>query len=131
MTWKLIHTGFFAGQPVATGRARHGKYGTYTPPRTKEYMKRNSFQSDAQYTQPVKLVVTFVHPRPKRITHTQHRVWKTTTPDIDNLLKMLMDIITRSGLWKDDNQVVCIEAQDFYASSVEEPHTHYSVYIEE
>ena len=130
MNWKLIYTGFFPGAPVATGRARHGKFGTYTPPRTKNHMKIHAFQSDIQYLNPIKLVVTFVHPRPQRIKDAQ-RTWKTTTPDLDNLIKMVMDIVTRSGLWKDDNQVVCIEAQDMYASKYETAHTTFNIYIQE
>lgn len=32
--------------------------------------------------------------------------WKTTKPDTDNLIKILKDVMTRVGFWKDDAQVV-------------------------
>ena len=34
--------------------------------------------------------------------------WKTTRPDTDNLQKILKDVMTRCGYWKDDAQV-CAE----------------------
>ena len=34
------------------------------------------------------------------------RAWKTTRPDVDNLAKMLLDVMTRVGFWKDDALVV-------------------------
>lgn len=32
--------------------------------------------------------------------------WKTTRPDLDNLEKGLLDVMTEAGFWKDDAQVV-------------------------
>lgn len=32
--------------------------------------------------------------------------WKTTRPDTDNLQKLLKDVMTELGFWKDDAQVV-------------------------
>ncbi len=125
--WELIFQGFFPGQPIATGRSRHGKYGTYTPPKTREYMKTHIFQAEKTWEGPVKISITFVHQRPKRIKD-PNRTFKTTTPDIDNLCKMVFDILTKSGVWLDDNQVVVLEAADYYSSIYEEPHTTFSIY---
>ena len=34
--------------------------------------------------------------------------WRSTKPDLDNLQKLLKDVMTDLGFWKDDSQV-CIE----------------------
>lgn len=39
---------------------------------------------------------------------------KTTKPDVDNLGKMILDILTRTGLIDDDSKVYLYEAQKFY-----------------
>lgn len=36
----------------------------------------------------------------------KHKEWRTTKPDTDNLQKMLKDVMTDLGFWKDDAQVV-------------------------
>lgn len=41
--------------------------------------------------------------------------YKTTKPDTDNLLKMLKDVMTELGYWKDDAQVACEITEKFYS----------------
>lgn len=36
----------------------------------------------------------------------RHGLWKVTRPDTDNLNKLLKDVMTELGFWKDDSQVV-------------------------
>ena len=43
--------------------------------------------------------------------------WKTTRPDIDNLLKNLQDYLTRFEYYHDDSQIVELHARKFYAES--------------
>ena len=43
-----------------------------------------------------------------------HGTWKTTRPDTDNLQKMLKDVMTGCGFWKDDAQVVSEIAEKFW-----------------
>ena len=75
---------------------------------------------------PVYLLCTFVHVRPKRLNTkrtTAARIPKTTKPDIDNLLKTVMDGLTRGQAWHDDNQVCIVRCEDYYAAKDELPKT--------
>lgn len=133
--WKSIHTGLIAGPPVAMGRPRLARSGhAYTPPKSREYMQHaidtiTNDWGDAPplANMPLKLCVQFIHRRPARIKG-PGRVLKTTKPDIDNLIKMVMDAISKSGVWVDDNLVVEIQATDYYANAYEPPHTMYTIY---
>lgn len=33
-------------------------------------------------------------------------IWKVTRPDVDNLMKLMQDCMTRTGYWEDDSQIV-------------------------
>lgn len=64
-------------------------------------------------TGPVALVVEFLLPRPKnrcRRADNPGLVHCTTKPDIENLVKAVMDAMTQCGWWVDDSQVVELEA---------------------
>ncbi len=41
--------------------------------------------------------------------------YKTSRPDIDNIMKLLMDAMTTVGFWKDDAQVVALQVEKFWA----------------
>ncbi len=41
--------------------------------------------------------------------------YKSTKPDTDNLEKLLKDIMTKLGFWKDDAQVASEITEKFYA----------------
>ena len=57
------------------------------------------------FTGPLRLTVCWIfQTQNKRLQGT----WKETRPDTDNLEKMLKDVMTRAGYWKDDAQV-CME----------------------
>jgi Holliday junction resolvase RusA-like endonuclease len=58
----------------------------------------------------VSVEVEFVFPRPKTVK----RMWPSVAPDIDKLLRALLDGITGSGLWGDDAQVVRVRALKSY-----------------
>lgn len=51
----------------------------------------------------------------------------TGRPDIDNVIKAAMDILTKAGIWKDDAQVVSLYASKHYG----EPRLEISVTAEE
>lgn len=54
---------------------------------------------------PIRLIVCWIfRTKNKRLQGT----WKETRPDTDNLEKMLKDVMTHTGYWKDDAQV-CME----------------------
>lgn len=61
----------------------------------------------------VKLDVAFVFKAPKK---SQSGTFKISKPDIDNLVKALMDAITDAGVWMDDSQVVEIHAAKLFGS---------------
>jgi len=44
------------------------------------------------------------------------------------MIKMVLDVLTKAGAWNDDNQVVCVHAEDWYCSKEEEPHTQFRIY---
>lgn len=137
MQWKLKFQGLIQGQPVPMGRPRMTRMGrAYTPPRSRAYMQTSIETLTAQWDGevldgPIRLVATFVSQRPQIMStkrHSQNRIPKTTKPDIDNHVKMLLDIITKVGIWKDDNLVVSVSLEDMYCSSIEEPHTIFQIY---
>jgi len=55
------------------------------------------------FTGPVRLTVRWCFPRGRHKSG-----WKTTRPDTDNLQKLLKDVMTDTGFWKDD-ALVCAE----------------------
>ena len=40
---------------------------------------------------------------------------KRTIPDIDNLLKLTLDALTKARIWKDDNQITKLISEDLWA----------------
>lgn len=121
---------------MAMARPRVSKIGRnvklYTPPRSKNWMNgaeqviKKHWNNDHIDTDiPVKLKAKFIHKRPKnryRKKDPDSRYFKTTSPDIDNLEKILLDSIVYAGVMKDDSQVVAIESMDYYGAKNEEAH---------
>lgn len=136
MDWKLEYQGLLLGQPVALGRPRVGKNGRlYTPRTSREYQQFQLEALGGKWEQgklegAIRIQMTFISKRPKRIK-TKGRTWKNTKPDLDNHIKMVLDILTKWGIWEDDNQVTSLQAEDFYASENEEPHTIFTIYTKE
>jgi len=137
--WKLNYQTTFQGSPVSMGRPRKGRFGMYTAPKSAKYMKdkvvslKTELDDKEPMEGPLKVCVTFVHKRPQRLlkkTSPEGRIRKVTKPDIDNLVKMVLDILTHSRIWKDDNQVVKLVCEDWYCSKDEEPHTQIAIYTE-
>lgn len=134
MMWILHSQGTFHADPVALGRPRMSRWGAYTPKKSVEYQK--DMLADIQIdhepiTGPIKVSMTFCHKRPGRLNRkkdTVARIPKTTKPDIDNMIKMVLDVLTKAEAWNDDNQVVCVHAEDWYCSKEEEPHTQWRIY---
>ncbi len=80
--------------------------------------------SDPPSDCPLSLSVVFVLPRPDAMrwkTKSMPRVPHTKKPDVDNLLKSLLDAL--SGLaWVDDSRISSLMASKFIASADEAPH---------
>lgn len=100
--------------PVAKGRPRLGKYGAYTPDKTRLAEKKIKSLS-LKYApklipnDPVRLTIIFWLDKPKS-SKRRHPVVK---PDIDNFCKLLCDSF--NGLfWKDDSQIIHLDAKKAY-----------------
>lgn len=137
MNWNLKYQFIITGQPVAMGRPRMTRMGrAYTPTKSRIYMESSMEVLKNQWdgkvlSGPIKVVATFVSSRPQvKMTkkHPQTRIPKTTKPDIDNYAKMILDVITKVGIWEDDNLVVALSLEDWYCSKIEEPHTIIQIY---
>jgi Holliday junction resolvase RusA-like endonuclease len=139
--WKLSYQGILQGPPVAMRRPRFTRAGrAYTPQTSRTYKDEQVKHLTAAKGEDwipldgiFKIQVTFIHPRTKRLTRVKGalphgRIWRPKKPDLDNLLKMVLDIITQSEVWIDDNRVCSILAEDYYAGENEEAHTLFSIY---
>jgi len=71
-----------------------------------------------QYDGPVKVSILFYMPHPKRHDPTKPM---TKRPDLDKLIRAILDSITKAGLWKDDSQVIQILAAKTYATATQNP----------
>ena len=118
------------GRPVPKGRPRLGKHGVYTPETTAEAEK--VLQVCFKQACPVplegslELGVSFYFRRPDSWRKEQRTAtdedgaepWRLGRPDLDNLLKLLKDA-GNGILWKDDAQVVKIDAVKVYGAENE------------
>ena len=78
------------------------------------------------YEGAIHILLVFYMPRPKSHYGTGRNAnllkdtapyHHTKTPDIDNLTKAVMDAITDIKVWKDDKQVVAVDAEKRYCTS--------------
>lgn len=117
------------GQPRPRAFAHQGRVRVYTPG-TAEAWKSQIAQAaqpwhGARIAGPVFLKVEFLMPRPRAHVRRDGSVrpsapgWHTTRPDIDNLLKAVLDALTTIGLWADDAAITEIIAQKRYATGTE------------
>lgn len=97
--------------PVAKGRPRVGRFGAvYTPAKTRQFearlraLARDQYKSDP-VKGPISLRCRFFLPKPR--TAPRLRQYPDVRPDLDNLLKAVMDSLN-GILWLDDAQVVDI-----------------------
>ena len=66
----------------------------------------------APMTGPVSLRVIWLFPKGR--TH-KNGQWRVTRPDTDNLQKLLKDVMTQQGFWKDDALVASEITEKFWA----------------
>ena len=120
------------GDPVGKGRprltTRGGHAHAYTPGKTAAWeagaahLMRTEWAGKAPYEGPVMVTVSAVASRPKRLLRRgdpDGRMWRTTKPDVDNVLKAVMDALVNAGVIRDDVQVVSVLAWSLYAGRQE------------
>lgn len=107
--------------PVAKGRpkfARRGKFvATYTPAKTINFERALQSLVRAQYKQApqegaLEVGIIFYIKRPKTC---KNKLYPVVRPDIDNLLKAVLDSLN-GILWVDDSQIVEIKAKKDYCN---------------
>ena len=119
------------GVPVAKGRPRLGRYGTYTPKKTQEYEEYVKMCWLAKYgsikpsEQSLEVDIVFYLPIPKSVNKKKRaemldgKIKHTKKPDIDNLIKSVLDAL--NGLaYADDSQIIKVAAEKQYS---EKPRT--------
>ena len=124
------------GNPVAQKRHRHHRWGVYDPSGTdkQKIIKQMSNQYKKFYTEkPVYIQMYFHIQRPKshfrtgknsKLLKKSSPLFKTTTPDLDNYIKLYMDCL--KNIWKDDSQVIKITSSKDWVEK--NPFTEISVY---
>lgn len=116
------------GEPVAKGRPRVTKWGTYTPEKTKNYetlVKELFFVKHGQtlLEGPLKMKVQAYFTIPKSTSKKRKELMKigelrpTKKPDLDNILKIIGDALNEIA-YQDDKQIISASIEKFYS---EEP----------
>ena len=77
--------------------------------------KLKPFAPETPIEGPIHLGVSWAFTRPKSVKG----IWKTSKPDTDNLQKMLKDVMTECGFWKDDAQVCSENIEKIYHNADE------------
>lgn len=117
-----IYEYILKGKPMACPRPRSTRQGKIYMP--KEYNKHKKaitadlisqfvIQGHSKIVDPVQVEIVFIYPRPKYLGGDDLRL-KDTKPDIDNIIKTVLDGITNAGIWTDDNIVVGLNCTKYY-----------------
>ena len=114
-------------RPKVTTRGKHPH--AYMPAKARQYIDNCATIMGAHWRRPpmegpVAVYVTFIHKRPMRLCRKKDpsgRLWKDTRPDLDNLIKAILDAAQHpsAGVLGDDGQVVMLEARDMYGEKGE------------
>lgn len=68
----------------------------------------------APFDGPLSLKIEFFFPRLASARKDTIGGWKATRPDLDNLIKGVMDALTDAGWWAEDSRVAAVEAYKVY-----------------
>jgi Holliday junction resolvase RusA-like endonuclease len=110
------------GPPISLKRPRFGLGHVFDSQKREKFGASMQLKSQHEYPLPfdgpLKLEVTFYMPMPKRMAKKNHvdgRAPHSSTPDIDNLLKFLLDCANKVII-KDDALVAYIVANKIYSN---------------
>jgi Holliday junction resolvase RusA-like endonuclease len=107
------------GVPKAQPRPRFTARGHAYDPKTAEAWKcriTSEYRRAGVYFEgPVFLTATFTMPLAKRKGKSEEGRYHCIRPDLDNLLKAVMDALTMAGAWRDDAQVSEVSVRKVYA----------------
>lgn len=113
------------GEPVGKGRPRVDRGRAHTPEKTKAYEEKVKWCYRAAHGRlhegPLRMVVTAVYRIPKSASRRTREamidgeIFPTKIPDIDNVVKCIMDSLNKLA-YKDDAQIVRLFAQKFYGT---------------
>ena len=115
---------FIPGAPRAKQRHRFGGGHSYTPRETVVAEKtmgmyaKLAMGNRPPFKGPVSVIIEVYYARPKSWPKKRKDVWKTSKPDVDNLVKLGKDSMNRI-VWLDDAQVVSLFAFKRYTSEKE------------
>lgn len=137
----LALAAFVAGRPAPQGSKRGiaTKYGKVAMVESSPHVKpwRESIRAAllddtgrarATYPEgPVLVRLEFVMPRPKSMSFTKPTPPHTKRPDIDKLIRAVLDAIGSAGVWKDDSQVTRVEATKRTAARFEQEGCHITI----
>ncbi len=125
-------------QPVAQKRHRHHKFGVYDPSSKDKIRIKSMLLSQVRkfYTdKPVSVIIAFKIQRPKshfrtgKYSHLLKKkvpLFHTKKPDIDNYIKLYLDVLTTLKIWDDDSQVINLSASKQYVN--DNPATEITIY---
>jgi len=109
--------------PVPKARPRVGKYGTYTPSKTRAFedaigvLARQQFVEPRPYSGPLGAYILFYLRRPNKPKHPIHPIVK---PDLDNLIKSVFDALN-GIVYNDDSQICRLTAVKMYETKAFKP----------
>lgn len=118
------------GTPVAKGRPRVTKWGTYTPEKTVNYENLVQFSYLQEYKgfEPMegylKVEAYFFMPivkstsKKNRQLMLERKILPDKKPDVDNMIKSITDSLNEIA-YADDKQIVEVHAYKFYAEEPE------------
>lgn len=114
------------GQPVAKGRPRVTKWGSYTPEKTVNYENLVKYSYIDKYKDSevmesaLGIEIKFYFQIPKSTSKKNKELMlkgellPTKKPDIDNCIKIITDALNTIA-YKDDNQIVAVHAYKYYS----------------
>ena len=120
-------------RPVAKGRHRFVSSGngvrTYQDPKTRAYERELGFLlasngPSVPLPGPIAVKIRFVMPRPQRLSRKKDPeglLWHSQKPDLDNLIKAVLDAMTKGRWWACDSQVVRIGADKVFCEKARRP----------